>query len=310
MNGNSTIKQQTVAVLGTGKMGSAIAARLADCGFDIVLWNRTRSRAEQLNIGTVAETAPAATRRADIIVSSLTGPEAVRDVYIGLENVVSAGKGKLFIEMSTAGPEIISQLAPKVIAAGAGLISAPIMGAPPAVRAGNAAILVGGSDKDVKIAGPVLSALGAVRHVGSIGTSARLKLVANSMLADVMLTAAELQIAGEHAGLKADDVFWVLQRVVPILGLRRAGFVEGRHVPALFAMRDLSKDIHLARKLFDGFGMPLPITDTVRQLVDSAAIANPNLDITAVAKLYRQSTERRVSFSASSGDALSPPSLA
>jgi 3-hydroxyisobutyrate dehydrogenase-like beta-hydroxyacid dehydrogenase len=295
MNSNSAIKQQTVAVLGTGKMGSAIAARLAEGGFDVVLWNRTRSRAEQLNIGAVVDTAAEAARRADLIVSSLTGPDAVRDVYVGNEKMLSAGEGKLFIEMSTAGPEVVSKLAPVVVAAGANLIEAPILGAPPAVRAGNAAILVGGSDENVRIADPVLRTLGSVRHVGPIGNAARLKLVANSMLADVVLAAAELQVAGEHVGLEADDVFWVLQRVVPVLGVRRVGFVEDRHTPALFAMRDLRKDVELARKLFDDSGARLPIADAVRQLIGSAAVAHPDLDITAVAKLYRQSIEQDVS---------------
>jgi NAD(P)-dependent dehydrogenase (short-subunit alcohol dehydrogenase family) len=51
-----------VAVLGTGKMGSAIAGRLSEAGFSVVLWNRTRSRAEALGIGSVAETPAAAAR--------------------------------------------------------------------------------------------------------------------------------------------------------------------------------------------------------------------------------------------------------
>ena len=61
------------------------------------------------------------------------------------------------------------------------------------------------------MANPVLSMLGTVRHVGAAGSAARLKLVANSMLADVILAAAELQVAGEGAGLDPDDVFWVLE---------------------------------------------------------------------------------------------------
>ena len=56
--GDSPIRDRRplkVAILGTGKMGSAIAARLSAAGFDVVLWNRTRSRAEALGIGTVAD---------------------------------------------------------------------------------------------------------------------------------------------------------------------------------------------------------------------------------------------------------------
>src|SRR2546422_5561435 len=68
---------RTVAILGTGKMGSAIATRVSEAGFEVVLWNRTRSMAEALGLGTVAQTPAAAARDADIVISSLTGPEAV-----------------------------------------------------------------------------------------------------------------------------------------------------------------------------------------------------------------------------------------
>src|SRR5436190_20163189 len=72
-----------VAILGTGKMGSAIAARLAAAGYELVLWNRTRSKAEALGLGAVADTPAAAASSADIVVSSLTGSDAVLAAYLG-----------------------------------------------------------------------------------------------------------------------------------------------------------------------------------------------------------------------------------
>ena len=70
----------TVAVLGTGKMGGAMARRLKQSGFDLILWNRTPERAQNLNVGPVARTPVEAARKADVVLSSLTGPEAVREV--------------------------------------------------------------------------------------------------------------------------------------------------------------------------------------------------------------------------------------
>jgi 3-hydroxyisobutyrate dehydrogenase-like beta-hydroxyacid dehydrogenase len=276
-----------IAVLGTGKMGSAIAARLSGAGFEVVLWNRTRSRAEALGLGTVADTPAAAARDADIVVSSLTGPEAVLAAYLGRDGALIGGEGKRFVEMSTAGPDLVSDLAAHVTAARGTLIDAPLIGAPPAVRAGEAAILVGGTDEDVAAASPVLGVLGTVRHVGPLGSGARLKLVANSMLADVILAAAELQVAGEGAGLDPNDVFWVLQRVVPALEARRAGLVEGRHTPPLFALRDLRKDVDLAQAVFGRSGALTPLTRSASTLVSAAAAATPDLDISAVAIPYR-----------------------
>jgi len=185
------MNDRRVAVLGTGKMGSAIATRLAHEGFEVVLWNRTRSRAQELGLGTVVDTPAAAVLEADMIVSSLTGPEAVLATYLGPEGALSAGHGKTFIEMSTAGPDVAPALATHVAAAGGRFVEAPIMGAPPLMRAGQATILAGGTAADVAAAGAVLGALGTVRHVGGAGNAARLKLVANSMLADVIPQALE-----------------------------------------------------------------------------------------------------------------------
>jgi 3-hydroxyisobutyrate dehydrogenase-like beta-hydroxyacid dehydrogenase len=277
-----------IAILGTGKMGSAIAARLSAAGFEVVLWNRTGSRAEALGLGPVADTPAAAARDADIVVSSLTGPEAVLAAYLGRDGALTAGEGKHFVEISTAGPDLVSDLAAHVTAACGTLVDAPILGAPPVVRAGEAAILAGGANEDVAVVSRVLSVLGTVRHVGPLGNAARLKLVANSMLADVILAAAELQVAGEGAGLDPDDVFWVLKRVAPALEARRAGYIEDRHTPPQFALPDLRKDLDLALVLFGRSAAHTPLARSSSELVSAAAAVTPDLDISAVVRPYRQ----------------------
>jgi 3-hydroxyisobutyrate dehydrogenase-like beta-hydroxyacid dehydrogenase len=277
-----------VAILGTGKMGSAIATRLSTAGFEVILWNRTRSRAEALGVGTVADTPAAATGKADIVISSLTGPEAVLAAYLGPDGALSAGAGRPFVEMSTAGPDLVSTLAEAVATAGGTLVDAPIVGAPPLVRAGEAGILVGGADVDVALVTGVLAELGTVRHVGPLGSGARLKLIANSMLADVVLAAAELQVAGEGAGLDPADVFWVLARIAPALEARRAGYLEDRHAPTMFALRDLRKDLGLALSLFRRVSARTPLTRASSRLITAAAALTPDLDISAVVRPYRQ----------------------
>jgi 3-hydroxyisobutyrate dehydrogenase-like beta-hydroxyacid dehydrogenase len=125
-----------------------------------------------------------------------------------------------------------------------------------------------------------------VRHVGPLGSGARLKLVANSMLAVVTSAAAELQVAGEAAGLDGEDVFWVLARLAPALEMRRAGYLQRRHQPTLFAVRDLLKDLDLARELFGQSGAQTPLTARARTIVEAAATEGPDLEITAVINCY------------------------
>src|SRR4051812_43168986 len=94
-----TVAQRRVAVLGTGKMGSAIARRLDEAGFELVLWNRTRSRAEALGLGTIADTPADAVSGVDIVISSLTGRDAVLETYLGPGGALTTGAGKHFIDM-------------------------------------------------------------------------------------------------------------------------------------------------------------------------------------------------------------------
>ena len=75
-------------------MGAAIARRLAAEGFEVILWNRTRSRAEAVGVGSVADTAAAAAAASDVVLSILTGPDAVRQAYLGENGAADAADGR------------------------------------------------------------------------------------------------------------------------------------------------------------------------------------------------------------------------
>jgi 3-hydroxyisobutyrate dehydrogenase-like beta-hydroxyacid dehydrogenase len=208
-------------------------------------------------------------------------------VYSGPAGALVAAHGQAFIEMSTTGSDVLAELQPRVAATGSTLVDAPIVGAPPALQAGRAAILVGGSAPDVERVRPVLSLFGEVRHVGPLGSGARLKLVNNSMFGAISTAAAEMQVAGELAGLDPDHVFWVLARQAPALEMRRAGYLQSQHQPTLFALRDLRKDLDLALDLFHRSDARAPVTEVVRGVVDEASEDAGDLDITAVITRYR-----------------------
>ena len=275
-----------VAILGTGKMGGAMARRLDSAGHELVLWNRTRERAEQLGIGTVVSTPAEAAKDAEIVISMLTDADAVRAAYFGDAGAVKSAQRQVFVEMSTAGPDVGQVVAPAIEGAGAQFVEAPVMGSVGAVESGTLVVLAAGPKGAIDRALPVLEALGQVRRVGDRGTAARLKLVANSMTAGVSALAAELQSAGTAAGLNPDDVFFVISRVTPGLSARKAGFVEHRYEPVTFALRDALKDVRLATDLYTRSGSMTPLTSTVKELYERAAKAAGSLDISAIATVY------------------------
>jgi 3-hydroxyisobutyrate dehydrogenase-like beta-hydroxyacid dehydrogenase len=286
-----------VAVLGTGRMGSAIARRLAETGVELVLWNRTRSRAEKLG-GIVVATPEEAVAKADVVISSLTGPDALRATFSGPTGALAAARGQSFVEMSTVGPDVLEELRPLVTGTGSTFVDAPVIGAPPAMLRGAELVIAGGERDDLERVRPVLERLGEVRHVGAFGSGARLKLVANSMLGALVLVAAELEIAGAESGVDRETVFDLLARFVPSLAMRRVGFLEDQHEP-MFALRDLRKDLDLALGVFHRADAHVPITALVREWVDEASAENPELDISAVIRRYARSAGNGTSHSRS-----------
>ena len=276
-----------IAILGTGKMGGAMARRLASCGFDMTVWNRTTARAAELHIGIVAATPVEAARNADIVISSLTNDAAVRDVYLGEHGALEAPEHRLFIDTSTAGPEIIDELGREADKRKARLLSAPVVGSVPAVEAGKLLILAGGDRADLEQALPVLRNLGDVHYVGERGSAQRLKLIANSMLGITSAAAAELLTAGTAMRLDPEQVFSILVRFAPGLAARERGFLHRQHMPTMFAVRDLVKDLDLAVQAFDGSGAPTPLTRQARDLYEEAMRGSADLDISAVIEQSR-----------------------
>jgi 3-hydroxyisobutyrate dehydrogenase-like beta-hydroxyacid dehydrogenase len=283
-----------VAIIGTGKMGGAMARRLKSQGHELTLWNRTRERAEALAVGKVASTPAEAAQDAEVVISMLTDADAVRAAYLGEGGAVEAAAGQVFVEMSTAGPDVSKEIAPRLESAGAHYVEAPVLGSVPAVEAGTLVILAAGDQPAIERAVPVLSALGDVRQVGGgLGSAASLKLVANTMIAAVNALAAELVAAGTGAGLSGEDVFWVLARLAPAINTRRSGLLEHRYEPVNFALRDAVKDLRLATELYKKTGATTPLAEATKELYERAAHSAGNLDLSAIATLYeRQPADR------------------
>jgi 3-hydroxyisobutyrate dehydrogenase-like beta-hydroxyacid dehydrogenase len=282
-----------VAILGTGKMGGAIARRLKSEGHDLSLWNRTRRRAEALGIGEVAATPAEAVGDAEIVISILTDADAIRAAYLGPSGALKAARDQVFVEMSTAGPDVIKELQPAIERAGARFVECPVVGSVSAMETGKGLLFASGDDSALERARPVLEALGEVRRIKDPETAAKLKLIANTTLTGVSALAAEVLAAGVAAGVDAEDVFWVLTRFAPGLATRRAGYVDHQYEPVMFALRDALKDLRLATDLFERAGAETPLSAKTKELFERAAQAAGDLDLSAISTLYEKAPAQR-----------------
>jgi 3-hydroxyisobutyrate dehydrogenase-like beta-hydroxyacid dehydrogenase len=269
-----------VAILGTGKMGTAAARRLAAQGFELHLWNRTRERAVAVGAGQVFDTPADAVADAEVALSILTGPPAVLSVYAQLD---PRGE-RVYLELSTAGPEVPEELGSRFH----NLVSAPVVAPPQLVEAGKALFLAGGPEVAIERARPVFEALGEVRNVGTYRRAAAMKLMNNTMLAITTAAAAELLEAAIRTGLSREEAFDWVKRHAPYLEMRKSGYLGGPYEPLTFALKDMIKDVDLGLALFDGGDFPMPILEAVRQAYVDVAAEHGDEEVTAVLERYRR----------------------
>ena len=168
-----------VAVVGTGRMGSAMARSLAREGSDCILQNRTPERAEALagelgarTVGTPADAAAAA----DVVITMLENQEAVEAAWSGTDGLLAGARsGVVLVDMSTVPPSVIQSFASAAANARAGILDAPVSGSVPLAETGKLTIMVGGSAEDLERARPALEQLATtIFHIGPLGTAAAL----------------------------------------------------------------------------------------------------------------------------------------
>lgn len=261
----------TVAIAGTGRMGTAFARRLVETGHEVTVWNRSPEKTGAA-VEAGARHAPdlAALSAAEIILVSLTDAQAVGQVVDGL---IEAGiAGKLVVDMSTLLPDDSRAIAAKVTAAGADFVDCPVGGTVGPALKGQLLGMTGGTDEAVSRARPVLDHLcKRVEHLGPAGTGASMKLAVNLPLALYWQTLAEALSLLEGSGIAPETAISVIadSSAGPAVLKNRAQVVidtlNGTDQPGTFDIAGLDKDLRLALREAERLGRTLPVAAEVRK---------------------------------------------
>ena len=286
----------TVGLLGTGRMGAAMARALAAAGYEVVLWNRTPGPAAELAAAidgrTVATPADAA-RAAEICVTMLADGAAVDAVYAGPDGLLAgAHPGSVFADASTVAPATLQAHAAAAGAAGAGLLDTPVSGSVGLAESGKLTIMVGGAAADLERARPILEAMaGTVFHLGPLGTGAAMKLAVNTLIFGLNQAVAEGLSLAEAAGIDgplAYDVLTASAAGAPLVAYKRAAFLEPATTPVAFSLDLAAKDLRLIAALADAVGVDMPQARTnLRAIETAAAEGGGDRDFSAVASATR-----------------------
>ncbi len=265
-----------MGLIGLGNMGSAIAERLLAAGYELVVSNRTRAKAEALAAfgAAVAATPGELAERVDVVVTSLADDVALEAV--AAEVAAAARPGTVLVDMSTVSPAASARVAALVEDASVAYLRAPVSGNPSVVRAGNLSVIVSGPRETLERVEPVIRAIGpTVHHVGDGEQARTVKLAINLMVGGLAQLMAEALVLGEAAGVSRSAL-------LEVMGSSAAGapFVRYKTEPLLrddfsatFTTALMEKDIDLVLDAADDAGVELPVARQLKGLLRAAVDA-------------------------------------
>ena len=290
---------QRVAVIGAGRMGGAMVGTLRRAGVEVVVFNRTRPKAEAVAEATgaaVAATAREAAEGAQVVLSSLADDAAVGAAYTGHDGIVAGLQPDTVVcESSTIDPGTVHRLRPLVEAREAFLLDTPVSGSVSTVEAGQLTIMAGGDEAVLARVRPVLNPLAKqIFHVGELGSGAVVKLTVNSVLHGLNLALAEGLVLAERAGVAREaayEVFTASVIAAPFVHYKREAFEHPGQPPVAFSLDLVDKDLDLILALAAQTGTPMEQAATNRRVVQAAVAAGlADHDLSELATYLRSSS--------------------
>jgi 3-hydroxyisobutyrate dehydrogenase-like beta-hydroxyacid dehydrogenase len=266
-----------IGLVGLGQMGSAMAERLLQQGFDVTVYNRTTSTAEKFKeLGAkVAADMPTLARDVEVILTVVSDSPDVESVILGQQGLLKGAHSKtLIVECSTIDPQVSQDVGMKVREAGFRMMDAPIGGRPGQAEQGKLIFMVGAHEEDLSLARPALAALSSnIIHCGGPGMGISMKVINNLMSQSIQLMDLEAMALGVKAGLDPQVMLDVLTSTAadnaPLRTRIPQSVLTGLY-PSGFSAKLAHKDQGLAHTMASRLGVPLFTLGQARQIYSIA----------------------------------------
>ena len=239
----------TVALLGTGIMGAAMARNLLGAGMEVRAWNRSTEKAEPLadDGATIVEDATEAARGADFLLTMLADADAIEEV-VGDGVLQALAEGAVWLQMSTVGERGHATLAHLAAENGVAFVDAPVLGTKAPAEQGQLVVLASGPEEVREKCEPVFGAVGGKTvWLGEAGEGSRLKLVVNNWIVGLLGVLAETIAFARATGVEPQKFLETIEGGP--LGLPYAqikgGMMIAEDFPTSFSARLARKDAAL-----------------------------------------------------------------
>jgi 3-hydroxyisobutyrate dehydrogenase-like beta-hydroxyacid dehydrogenase len=289
---NSLTNENTrLGFIGIGNMGSRIARRLLEHGYQLMAYNRKREAAEGLvKYGaTVADSVATLASEADVILSCLANDDAVKSVYTDPQGVFAyVRRGSAIIDMSTVLPATSRDLYDLSREAGVKCLDSPISGSTPLAEKGTLTLFCGGDEELFQAAQAIFSSVASQYfYLGDSGSGTAMKLVANTLLGVGMQAIAESVAFGQKEGLDRHRLLDVLSHtaVIAPAHLGKLSRADLEDYSPQFPIRLMNKDFRLILETAAAAGVPMPATAAAFQMNVAEFSESNEEDFSAVIKL-------------------------
>ncbi len=258
--------------IGLGNMGIPMATNLLNAGYDVTIFNRTKSKAEPLiALGAGFADKPSALfDTCDLVITMVSDDEAVKAVYTGENGLLSgAAQGKIAVDMSTVSPNTSVFLAERCKAAGASFLDAPVSGSVQPAKEGKLIIMAGGDAETFAKVKPVFEVLGKMAlHLGPNGAGSNAKLAINLLLGITVQGIAESVLFAKEHGIRTEDMLTIINEsaVGTAISRMKTPSILSGEFPAAFALKHMAKDLRLAREA----GAPFPLAESANASYQAA----------------------------------------
>ena len=261
-----------IGFIGLGIMGSRMAANLQKHGYSLVVFNRTRAKAEPLlgPCGTFSDSPAKLAEQVDLLFTMLAHPDAVEQAALGRDGFLDHLKANaLWVDCSSVNPSFSQKMAAEAARREVHFVDAPVTGSAPAAADAKLIFWVGAVMADLERIRPLLLCMGnKIVHTGGQGAGTSMKMVINLLLGTGMAAFAEAMALGEGLGLSSKMLFDSLlgtPAVAPFIALKREK-IEGGKYEAEFPLRWMQKDMHLASVSAYETGVALPLTNVTKEM--------------------------------------------
>ena len=261
-----------IGFIGLGIMGSRMAANLQKHGCSLVVFNRTRAKAEPLlgPCGTFADSPAELAPQVDVLFTMLADPGAVEQAALGDNGFLDhLPPDALWVDCSSVNPSFSKKMAAEAARRHVHFVDAPVTGS--AIPAAEAKLVfwVGAEPVDLERIRALLLCMGnRVVHAGPHGAGTSMKMVVNLLLGNAMAVFAEGMALGEGLGISRKVLFDSLlgtPAVAPFIALKREKIERGNY-EAEFPLRWMQKDLHLASVSAYESGVAMPVTNAAKEL--------------------------------------------